>query len=57
MMPDLFNYMFSGTAVAEQTIWSTSGLLNPDSSAPASEVLRRLELPVELVPGRCRQAL
>jgi rhamnulokinase len=50
MMPDLFNYMFSGTAVAEQTIWSTSGLLNPDSSAPASEVLRRLELPVKLIP-------
>jgi rhamnulokinase len=50
MMPDLFNYMFSGVAVAEQTIWSTSGLLNPDSSEPALEVLRRLELPVELIP-------
>lgn len=50
MMPDLFNYLFSGVAVAEQTIWSTSGLLDPDSSAPSSEVLRRLELPAELIP-------
>lgn len=50
MMPDLFHYMLSGVAVAEQTIWSTSGLLNPQSTAPAAEVLRRLELPVTLVP-------
>ncbi|MEK4005484.1 rhamnulokinase [Paenibacillus sp. FSL H3-0333] len=50
MMPDLFHYMLSGVAVAEQTIWSTSGLLNPQSTAPSAEVLRRLELPVTLVP-------
>ncbi|MFD1905372.1 rhamnulokinase family protein [Paenibacillus rhizoplanae] len=50
LMPDLFNYMLSGVAVAEQTIWSTSGLLNPQSTAPSAEVLRRLELPVTLIP-------
>ncbi|ETT44355.1 rhamnulokinase family protein [Paenibacillus sp. FSL P4-0338] len=50
MMPDLFNYMLSGVAVAEQTIWSTSGLLNPQSTAPSAEVLRRLELPAALLP-------
>ncbi|WNS44243.1 rhamnulokinase family protein [Paenibacillus sp. MMS20-IR301] len=50
MMPDLFHYMLSGMAAAEQTIWSTSGLLQPDSAAPALEVLRRLELPAELIP-------
>ena len=50
MMPDLFNYMLSGVAVAEQTIWSTSGLLNPQSAAPSAEVLRRLELPAALLP-------
>lgn len=50
MMPDLFHYMFSGVTVAEQTIWSTSGLLNPGSSAPADEVLHRLGLPVDLIP-------
>ncbi|WP_339249651.1 rhamnulokinase family protein [Paenibacillus sp. FSL P2-0136] len=50
LMPDLFNYMLSGVAVAEQTIWSTSGLLNPQSTAPAAEVLHRLGLPVTLVP-------
>lgn len=50
MMPDLFNYMLSGVAVAEQTIWSTSGLLNPQSTASSAEVLRRLELPATLLP-------
>lgn len=50
MMPDLFHYMLSGVAVAEQTIWSTSGLLNLQSTAPAAEVLRRLELPETLIP-------
>ncbi|QUL53116.1 rhamnulokinase [Paenibacillus tritici] len=50
MMPDLFHYMFSGVTAAEQTIWSTSGLLNADSTAPSEEVLRRLELPAELIP-------
>lgn len=50
LMPDLFNYMLSGVAVAERTIWSTSGLLNPQSTAPSAEVLRRLELPVTLIP-------
>ncbi|MEK4047879.1 rhamnulokinase family protein [Paenibacillus sp. FSL H8-0048] len=50
MMPDLFNYMLSGVAVAEQTIWSTSGLLNAQSTAPSAEVLRRLELPAALLP-------
>ncbi|WP_405115182.1 rhamnulokinase family protein [Paenibacillus sp. FSL K6-1217] len=50
MMPDLFHYMLSGVAVGEQTIWSTSGLLNPQSTAPSAEVLHRLELPLELLP-------
>lgn len=50
MMPDLFNYLFSGVARAERTIWSTSGLLTADSSEPSLEVLARLKLPSTLIP-------
>lgn len=50
MMPDLFHYLFSGTAAAEQTIWSTGGLLTADSAGPSLEVLNRLGLPPELIP-------
>ncbi|WP_340025334.1 rhamnulokinase family protein [Paenibacillus sp. FSL K6-1096] len=50
MMPDLFHYLFSGAVYAEQTIWSTGGLLTADSAQPAVEVLNRLGLPAELIP-------
>ncbi|UQZ33063.1 rhamnulokinase [Paenibacillus sp. PK3_47] len=51
MMPDLFHYLFSGAAYAEQTIWSTGGLLTADSAQPSVEVLNRLGLPAELIPA------
>lgn len=51
MMPDLFHYLFSGKAVAEQTIWSTGGLLTADAAQPSAQVLNRLGLPPELIPA------
>ncbi|WP_054942181.1 rhamnulokinase [Paenibacillus ihuae] len=51
MMPDLFHYLFSGVGVAEQTIWSTSGLLAAGGAGPSLEVLNRLGLPVDLIPA------
>lgn len=50
MMPDLFHYLFSGIAVAEQTIWSTSGLLDAASTEISEEVFNRLGIPTAIIP-------
>jgi len=51
LMPDLFQYLLSGVAVGEQTILSTSGLLDVrQRSKPSAEVLARLGIPPHLMP-------
>jgi len=52
LMPDLFLYLLSGTAVAEKTILSTSGLLDSATGEPSPEVFGRLGLPTRLIPAR-----
>ena len=41
-MPDLFNYFFTGTAVCERTIASTSQFYNPVTRRFATDMLRHL---------------
>lgn len=50
MMPDLFNYMFSGIVAAERTIWSTTGLMDAVTGEPSIEVFNRLGIPRGLIP-------
>ncbi|MHA6529956.1 rhamnulokinase [Paenibacillus sp. BAC0078] len=52
MMPDLFLYLLSGTASAERTILSTSGLLDAGSGEPSTEVFSRLGIPLGLIPDQ-----
>jgi rhamnulokinase len=53
-IPDLFNYWLTGVARSEMTIASTTQFFNPASMMWATELLQRLDLPVnilaELVP-------
>jgi rhamnulokinase len=48
-MPDLFNYWLSGQAVSESTIASTTQFFNPTTMTWATELLKRLDLPGELL--------
>ena len=48
-IPDLFNYWLTGMAKSEATIASTSQFFNPGSMSWATELLHRLDLPVELL--------
>lgn len=50
MMPDLFNYWFTGVAKAELTIASTSQLYNPAKRRWATELLEALDLPTGILP-------
>lgn len=52
MMPDLFNYLFSGIKAAESTIWSTSGLMDAVTGDYSEEVFNRLGLPSTFIPQR-----
>ncbi|WP_058302481.1 rhamnulokinase [Gorillibacterium timonense] len=52
MMPDLFLYLLSGRAVAERTILSTSGLIDPVTGEPASLVFESLGLNPMLMAER-----
>ncbi|MBT2288719.1 rhamnulokinase [Paenibacillus albidus] len=52
MTPDLFHYLFSGVAAAENTIWSTGGLLDAVTGEPSAELFKRLDLPLSLIPRR-----
>ena len=47
-MPDLFNYWFTGRAVIERTIASTSQCLNPATGNWAAPLLKKLGIPVKL---------
>jgi rhamnulokinase len=48
-IPDLFNYWLTGQAKSEATIASTSQFFNPTQMAWATELLKRLTLPGEIL--------
>jgi len=48
-IPDLFNYWLTGVAKSEATIASTSQFLNPATMTWATDLLRRLELPADML--------
>lgn len=48
-MPDLFAYLISGTAVCEQSIASTSQMLNPTRRDWCRQMLEELELPTDIL--------
>src|SRR5581483_8862657 len=48
-IPDLFNYWLTGVARSEATIASTSQIFNPSQMAWATELLKRLSLPTEIL--------
>ena len=50
LIPDLLNYMFTGTVAAEVTIAGTSQLLNPFDNNWNKNLLSRLEIPETLFP-------
>lgn len=49
-MPDLFNYLLTGVACSEETIASTSQLLDARSRTWSDELFERLGLPIEIMP-------
>jgi rhamnulokinase len=49
-MPDLFNYLLSGVARAEFSIATTSQMYDPRARGWATGVLKRLDLPLQLLP-------
>lgn len=49
-MPDLFAYHLSKTVSCDQTIASTSQMLDPRTGQWATALLEQLELPLELLP-------
>ena len=51
MMPDLFHYWFSGRAACEASAASTTQFLDPRSRRWATDLLSRLGLPVDILPG------
>lgn len=50
LMPDLFNYWFTGRACSEFTIATTTQAYNPKAGAWAADLLSDLGLPVEIFP-------
>lgn len=48
-MPDLFNYWLTGVSRSEQTIASTTQFFNPERMTWATELLKRLDLPGEIL--------
>ncbi len=58
MIADYFNYRFSGRAVAEVSLASTTGLMNVQSRTWARELMQRLGIPAdnwpEIVPSGTR---
>src|SRR5438874_4859855 len=49
-MPDLFNYLFTGVARSEFSIATTSQMYDPRKRAWASDMLKQLGLPTEILP-------
>lgn len=50
MMPDLFQYMLTGEKVGEETIWSTSQILNLQESDYSRTILEKMDFSPELFP-------
>jgi rhamnulokinase len=50
LMPDLFNYFLSGKKYAEQTIASTTQMLNPQNKEWNLPLLKKLKLPYGILP-------
>lgn len=50
MMPDLFQYMFTGEKVGEETIWSTSQILDLKTADYSQQILEKMELDKSLFP-------
>jgi rhamnulokinase len=48
-MPDLFNYWLTGVGKSESTIASTTQFFNPESMTWATELLKRLDIPTEML--------
>ena len=48
-MPDLFAFLISGKAVCEQSIASTSQMLNPSSRQWCTQLLEKLGLPADIL--------
>ncbi|APC09185.1 rhamnulokinase [Neomoorella thermoacetica] len=51
MMPDLFNFFFTGIKAGEFTIASTTQMYNPRTGTWATGMLEKLGLPVALLPA------
>ena len=49
-MPDLFNYLLTGVATSEETVASTSQLIDPRTGTWSTELFERLELPMDIMP-------
>lgn len=49
-MPDLFNYLLTGIASSEETVASTSQLIDARTRGWSEELFERLELPLEIMP-------
>lgn len=50
MMPDLFQYMLTGEKVGEETIWSTSQILNLQEADYSRTILEKMDFSPELFP-------
>uniref|UniRef100_Q021J2 Carbohydrate kinase, FGGY n=1 Tax=Solibacter usitatus (strain Ellin6076) TaxID=234267 RepID=Q021J2_SOLUE len=48
-IPDLFNYWLTGVARSERTIASTTEFFNPETMTWATELLKRLDIPTEML--------
>lgn len=51
MMPDLIQYMLTGQKVGEETIWSTSQILNLQTAEYSSEILEKMNFSSNLFPS------
>ena len=50
MLPDLLYYMLSGEIIAEESIWSTTGLLDRGKKALSEEIFHALDFKKEWMP-------
>ena len=53
-MPDLFNFMMTGEKVSEYTIASTSQMLDVSARTWSVDLVERLGIPAEILPGLVR---
>jgi rhamnulokinase len=51
LIPDFFNFMFSGVMKSEYTIASTTGLIDPEKRIWSWELIEKLGIPRHIFPG------